>query len=100
MVESGPDYEHLSLAAAYDHVAELLDGPDGTSAASPDKSQQALQLLTHCELLIQRAALFSSNEDADDLITTQLKYLLVRVKQRCSMHAVVCDPAQLYTALQ
>jgi hypothetical protein len=89
MVESGPDYENLSLSAAYDRVEELLDGSDGTSPASPNTAQQALQLLSHCELLIQRAALFSSNEDADDLITSQLKYLLVRLKQCHSLHAVV-----------
>jgi hypothetical protein len=89
MVESGPDFENLSLAAAYDRVGELLDGPDGISAASPDTAQQALQLLSHCELLMQRAALFSSNEDADDLITSQLKYLLVGMKQCHSLHAAV-----------
>uniref|UniRef100_A0A383VIK6 TAP42-like protein n=1 Tax=Tetradesmus obliquus TaxID=3088 RepID=A0A383VIK6_TETOB len=77
MVDTAADVGNLSLAAAYDRVNELLDGPDGTSAASPDTAQEALQVLSHCELLVQRAALFSSNEDADDLITSQLKYLLV-----------------------
>jgi hypothetical protein len=77
MADTGAGSEQSSLAAAYDRVSQLLDGPDGTSAASPDRAQEALQLLSHCELLIQQAALFSSNEDADDLITSHLKYLLV-----------------------
>lgn len=93
MVDTAADVGNLSLAAAYDRVNELLDGPDGTSAASPDTAQEALQLLSHCELLVQRAALFSSNEDADDLITSQLKYLLVRSKRCHGLHVAVAQPA-------
>lgn len=89
MVDSTPGYSHLSLAAAYDRVSQLLEGTDCTSNDSTDKTQEMLQLLSHCELLIQRAALFSSNEDADDLITSHMKYLLVRLKQGHSLDAAI-----------
>ncbi|KAF6260479.1 TAP42-like protein [Scenedesmus sp. NREL 46B-D3] len=94
MVDSTPGYSHLSLAAAYDRVSQLLEGTDCTSNDSTDKTQEMLQLLSHCELLIQRAALFSSNEDADDLITSHMKYLLVPFLQ-AELHSSlpVRDPA-------
>jgi hypothetical protein len=93
MVETEAGLENLSLSAAYDRVTQLLEGPDGTSAASPDTAQEALQLLSHCELLVQRAALFSSNEDADDLVTSHLKYLLVRLNNSHSLHVAIVSPA-------
>eukprot|EP00879_Flechtneria_rotunda_P007069 GHRR01007420.1.p1 GENE.GHRR01007420.1~~GHRR01007420.1.p1 ORF type:complete len:356 (+),score=169.55 GHRR01007420.1:97-1164(+) len=66
--------DSLTLSAAYQKASELCAS---SPSAGKGQVQEALDLLQHCEQLIQHAALFSSNEDHDDLATSHLKYLLV-----------------------
>lgn len=80
------DLQHLSLSASYQRLSELLGGVDAGAAAPPAQTQEAQHLLSHCEDLIERAALFSSNEDKDDLVTSHLKYLLVSIFTAGALH--------------
>jgi len=61
--------EELSLNAAYERATRLANTSGSTT--------EALDLLEHCEQLLSKAALFSSNEDKDDLQTSCIRYLLV-----------------------
>lgn len=67
----------LSLAQAFQRAYTTLADCDGGSSASPSQAEECSRLLSHCQALAERAALFSSNEDKDDLVTAHLKYLLV-----------------------
>lgn len=67
----------LSLPEAYRQAAGMLEACDGRPLASPSQVDNCSRLLAVCKNLIQRAALFSGNEDKDDLLTAHIKYLLV-----------------------
>jgi hypothetical protein len=69
------DLEQLPLSELYDEAARLADaaGADRASAAL----ERAVAALLRCEAAAERAALFSSNEDADDIPTSSLKFLLL-----------------------
>eukprot|EP00775_Hariotina_reticulata_P001615 gene1615-1955_t len=61
--------EDLPLPVAYERASRLANTSGST--------REALNLLECCEQLISSAALFSSNEDKDDLQTSCIRYLLV-----------------------
>jgi hypothetical protein len=66
--------EHLPLSVLYQKAKRLLDDfKSGNHAAFAD-AHSALQ---QCEMLVDRAGLFSKNEDKEDLQTSSLQYLLV-----------------------
>ncbi|KAI5063949.1 hypothetical protein GOP47_0020619 [Adiantum capillus-veneris] len=68
--------EQMSLPALFDRALQLhsrsLD-PQITQ----DEAREGYELLQRCESLIDKLALFSSNEQKDDVTTGDLKYLLV-----------------------
>lgn len=49
----------------------------GGTLAIQDAAREALELLSLCDDAVERLSLFSSNEEADDLVTSDLKYLSV-----------------------
>ncbi|KAI8464901.1 MAG: TAP42-like protein [Monoraphidium minutum] len=63
-------------------LAELYGEAQGLAAAAraartAPSTAAALAALGRCEAAVERAALFSDNEDLDDLATSSLKYLLL-----------------------
>jgi immunoglobulin-binding protein 1 len=65
--------EQLSLSAAFSRAFELYSN----ASRSPADCQELLGLLQHAEQLVEQGALFSRNEDQDDLSTATLRYLLI-----------------------
>ncbi|KAL3146049.1 hypothetical protein ABBQ38_015401 [Trebouxia sp. C0009 RCD-2024] len=69
----------LSLPSVYQQARHLHDqAMSGTSEAKVgDPVQVGNTILLQCQTLVDQLGLFSSNEDADDLATADLKYMLV-----------------------
>lgn len=67
--------EALSLPATYARAQEALD--QHAKDASPAAYQRALQSLRLCQQMVEAQGLFSSNEEAEDIPTAHLKYLLL-----------------------
>jgi hypothetical protein len=66
--------EQLSLPVAFDRAFKLHSSSQRAGASC---TAELLRLLEHCQLLVARAALFSRNEEQDDLTTASMRYLLV-----------------------
>lgn len=73
MASIQPPREQLPLSTAFSNAFQLHLKP----SLSPAECLEALELLDHCEQLMEQAALFSRNEDQDDLSTAVMRYLLV-----------------------
>lgn len=69
--------ENTSLSEAFTKAFTVVDACDGGSSCTTSQAKECCCLLHHCQSLIERAALFSSNEEKDDLATSNIKYLLV-----------------------
>ena len=67
--------QDLPLAAAYARANELIEQLKRKS--DEQLRREALSLLQRCEDQVDRAAVFSSNEEADDVATEYLRYLLL-----------------------
>lgn len=65
--------EQLSLSAAFSKAYKL----HATSPLSQSDYKELLILLEHCDGLVEQGALFSRNEDQDDLSTGSMRYLLI-----------------------
>lgn len=65
--------QQLPLSAAFSKAYTL----HSKHSLSSEHSQELLELLQHCEQLVEQGALFSRNEDQDDLSTGLMRYLLV-----------------------
>lgn len=77
MVESTADQPLPQLFAnAQERFAQAESG-SGTRSTRDALKLQALSLLSACDDAVERLSLFSSNEDKDDLVTSDLKYLSV-----------------------
>jgi hypothetical protein len=63
----------LPLSAAFSKALAL----HGKPPSSPAEWAQLLELLEHCELLVEQGGLFSRNETQEDLSTASMRYLLV-----------------------
>jgi hypothetical protein len=62
-----------SLSSLFSRASEQAS----TSKATSTDFEDTLKLLQQCEQLVDKAALFSSNEEADDVHTEHLRYLLI-----------------------
>jgi immunoglobulin-binding protein 1 len=65
--------EQLSLSAAFSKAYKL----HAKSPLSHSDYQELLSLLEHCDRLVEQGALFSHNEDQEDLSTGSMRYLLI-----------------------
>lgn len=76
---SQPEIDSLSLADAFSKVYSVIGAGslEDAFASLSSHADDFARLLNHCQSLIDRTALFSSNEDQDDILTVHLKYLLV-----------------------
>lgn len=68
--------DQMSLPALFDRALQL-HSRGLESQITPDEAKEGCELLQQCEALIDKLALFSSNEQKDDISTGDLKYLLV-----------------------
>jgi TAP42-like family len=50
--------------------------------------KKGIELLRRCDEMVSKLGLFSSNETKDDVNTSNLKYLLVRLV--LPLHVIVC----------
>ena len=66
----------VPLSQQYDEAVRLFEACQSTDRGDA-ALRRALQALEACEAAVERAALFSSNEDADDVATGSLRYLLL-----------------------
>lgn len=79
----------VPLAEQYDEAVRLVEECNkGRSSAAIER---ALSALSRCDLAVERAALFSSNEDADDISTASLKYLLIPSMRAELLSAAPCS---------
>lgn len=72
--------QSLSLAELFRRAEALVGRLDSTPPASPEGRRlvaDGLRLLAQAAQLVESAALFSPNEDREDLATSDLRYLLV-----------------------
>ncbi|KAF8069647.1 TAP46 [Scenedesmus sp. PABB004] len=75
--------DDMPLVAAFEAAWAAVAGDGGSDGGG---AVAALPLLARCEDLVARAGLFSANEDADDLVTGQLRYLLVPFLRAEALH--------------
>eukprot|EP00798_Chlamydomonas_sp_ICE-L_P011248 gene11248-18873_t len=66
----------LPLDVSFAKLLAVHARGDQIMAKGPPLSTAALQLGEQCEIRIESQGLFSSNEEADDVTTSQLRYLL------------------------
>jgi hypothetical protein len=65
--------EQLPLSAAFSKAFRL----HSNASRSPADCQQLLDVLEHCEQLVEQGGLFSRNETQEDLSTASMRYLLI-----------------------
>lgn len=68
--------QDLPLTTLFDHAHELYTR-SSSAGLSPEEVIRGCSLLRRCEELVDKLALFSANEDKEDISTGDLKYLLV-----------------------
>eukprot|EP00246_Nothoceros_aenigmaticus_P016534 TRINITY_DN7590_c0_g1_i2.p1 TRINITY_DN7590_c0_g1~~TRINITY_DN7590_c0_g1_i2.p1 ORF type:complete len:410 (-),score=57.88 TRINITY_DN7590_c0_g1_i2:704-1894(-) len=66
----------LPLTALFDQAYELYSNSISTGIGS-DEVSRGCRLLQRCQELVYRLALFSANEEKEDISTADLKYLLI-----------------------
>lgn len=65
--------EQLPLSTAFSKAFQLHEN----ASRSPAECQQLLELLEHCDRLVEQGGFFSRNETQEDLSTSSMRYLLV-----------------------
>lgn len=75
------DVASLPLAAAFERAQALASG-SGCAQSTPE----LLALLDHAQRCVEAAALFSRNEDAEDLATPVMRYLLLPFMKAEALH--------------
>jgi immunoglobulin-binding protein 1 len=71
-----PNVSDMPLSVAFDEGIKLWQKMNAGSASQEEKNR-AVDLLKRCHTLTEALALFSSNEQLEDISTGDLKYLLV-----------------------
>ena len=88
--------QELPLPALYQRARAILKQLDGQPASGPGIQQlvaDGTECLRHAASAVDALALFSANEDKDDLATADIKYLLIPFYQAevlSHTHAGVC----------
>ena len=81
----GGDAGDVSLPALFTEATDLYDSIEESELNSGDPKLQAdvaaaAALFARCDMMIRRAAVFSRNEELDDVKTADLPYLLARIR--------------------
>ena len=96
-VTSGSDMESMPLSVLHGNAKEQLAV---FKSGRPDAFSDALRTLDQLEKAVDRAGLFSNNEDKDDLQTSCLQYLLAPfLKGELCANSPAIDPAERHRHL-
>lgn len=77
MTDSPATTQQLPLSAAFSKAYTQLCSSSSSNTNQQLSPGELLELLEHCELLVEQGALFSRNEEQEDLSTASMRYLLV-----------------------
>lgn len=76
------DYDKYSLSSLFDLGWKLQQdydkqGEDSTSKASQLTRARLIELFKKCEFMLDELHIFSSNEEIDEISTSELRYMLI-----------------------